>query len=73
MRVRSLAQEHNAVPQPRFERGPLESGIPTIRPLCLPRGSIKSWLFVKKVVNVYDLKTQNTLSNLLLKLNGVNM
>ena len=38
MRVKYLAQEHNAVPLPRLEPGLLdpESSALTIRPLCLP-------------------------------------
>ena len=37
MRVKYLAQEHNAVPQPGLEPGPPdpESSALTIRPLCL--------------------------------------
>ena len=38
MREKCLAQEHNAVPKPGLEPGPLdlESGALTIRPLHLP-------------------------------------
>ena len=52
MRVKCLAQEHNAVPRPRFEPGPPdpESSALTIRPPSLPLLYIK--LSENKVLRV---------------------
>ena len=45
MRVKYLAQEHNAVPRPGLEPGPSdpESSALTIRPPRLPQTGVKAW------------------------------
>ena len=52
MRVKYLAQEHNAVPRPGLEPGPLdpESSALTIRPPRLPR-LYTVWFFISSDAN----------------------
>ena len=58
VRVKCLAQEHNAIPWPGLESGPLnlESSALTIRPLCLPWRTNKVYYLVAQRLSSSSVK-----------------